>query len=181
VSLWTLRLDSELVYNGDVGATEPGPASRRYGLEVANYYSPFRWLVFDADYSLSRAYFVDADPAYKYVPEAVNTVISAGASVDNFHRTFGSVRLRYFGPRPLVADDSVRSKATSLVNFDVGYQVMKNLRLTAEVFNALDAKVSDIDYFFASRLPGEPTGGVEDIHFHPAVPRTARLSLAIAF
>jgi outer membrane receptor protein involved in Fe transport len=115
------------------------------------------------------------------VPEAVNTVISAGASMDNFHRTFGSVRLRYFGPRPLLADDSVRSKATSLVNFDGGYQLMKNLRLTAAVFNVFDAKVSDIDYFFASRLPGEPIGGVEDIQFHPAVPRTARLSLVVAF
>ncbi len=28
-SLWMLRLGSELVYNGDIGATEPGPASRR--------------------------------------------------------------------------------------------------------------------------------------------------------
>ena len=27
LSLWALGLDSELVYNGDVGATEPGPAS----------------------------------------------------------------------------------------------------------------------------------------------------------
>jgi len=181
VSLWTLRLDSELVYNGDIGATEPGPASKRYGVEIANYYSPLKWLVFDGDFSLSRAYFVGADPADQYVPEAVNTVVSAGASVDNFHRTFGSVRLRYFGPRPLVADATVRSKATSLVNFDAGYRLMKHLRLTAAVFNAFDSKVSDIDYFFESRLPGEPLGGVEDIHFHPAVPRTARLSLVVAF
>jgi hypothetical protein len=181
VSLWTLRLDSELVYNGDIGATEPGPASERYGVEIANYYSPSKWLVFDGDYSLSRAYFVGADPARNYVPEAVNTVISAGASIDNLRRTFGSVRLRYFGPRPLVEDDTVRSKATSLVNLDAGYQLKRHVRLTAAVFNAFDSKVSDIDYFFASRLPGEPLGGVEDIHFHPAVPRTTRLSLVVAF
>jgi hypothetical protein len=37
--------------------------------------------------------------------------------------------------------------------------------------------VSDIDYFFASRLRGEPLEGVDDIHFHPAVPRTARVGL----
>jgi Carboxypeptidase regulatory-like domain/TonB-dependent Receptor Plug Domain/TonB dependent receptor-like, beta-barrel len=30
-SLWWLHLGSELVYNGDAGATEPGPASRRQG------------------------------------------------------------------------------------------------------------------------------------------------------
>ena len=181
VSLWTLRLGSELVYNGDAGATEPGPASERHGVEFANYYSPFKWLTFDADLSLSRARFSELDPAGQYVPEAVGTVVSAGASVDGFHRTFGSLRWRYFGPRALVQDDAVRSKATSLVNLQAGYQLLKNLRATADVFNLFNEQVSDIDYFFASRLPGEPLGGVEDIHFHPAVPRTIRLSAVIAF
>ena len=48
-----------------------------------------------------------------YVPEAVGTVVSGGASIDGLHRTFGSMRLRYFGPRALVEDNSVRSEATS--------------------------------------------------------------------
>ena len=59
VSLWTLRLGSELVYNGDIGATEPGPASTRYGVEFANYYSPKPWLIFDGDVSWSRARFAE--------------------------------------------------------------------------------------------------------------------------
>jgi outer membrane receptor protein involved in Fe transport len=181
VSLWLLRLGSELVYNGDVGATEPGPASRRSGIEIANYYSPTAWLVFDGDLSWSRARFADFDPAGQFVPEAVGVVVSAGASVDNFHRTFGSLRLRYFGPRPLVQDNSVRSKATTLVNAEAGYQLTQKLRVTLQVYNLLNAEVSDIDYYFASRLPGEPPGGVDDIHFHPAVPRTARLSLIVGF
>jgi outer membrane receptor protein involved in Fe transport len=181
VSLWMLRLGSELVYNGDIGATEPGPASTRHGVEFANYYSPKPWLIFDGDLSLSRAHFVDFDPAGSFVPEAVNTVVSGGASVDNFHKTFGSLRLRYFGPRPLVQDDSVRSKATTLLNFEGGYQFVKALRANLQIYNVLDAQVSDIDYYFASRLPGEPIGGVDDIHVHPAVPRTLRLSLIFGF
>jgi outer membrane receptor protein involved in Fe transport len=181
VSVWMLRLGSELVYNGDIGATEPGPASERHGVEIANYYSPYKWLVFDGDLSLSRARFAADDPAGTFVPEAVGTVVSAGASVDGFHRIFGSVRLRYFGPRPLVQDDSVRSKATSLVNLQAGYQVARKLRVTADVFNVFDEAVSDIDYYFGSRLPGEPLAGVEDIHFHPAVPRTVRVGLVVGF
>jgi hypothetical protein len=59
VALWSLRLASELVYNGDAGATEPGPASARYGLEISNYYSPTKWLVFDGDLSFSRARFTE--------------------------------------------------------------------------------------------------------------------------
>jgi outer membrane receptor protein involved in Fe transport len=181
VSLWTLRLGSELVYNADIGATEPGPASERHGVEIANYYSPLKWLVFDADLSLSRAVFTS--PGYEgvSVPEAVNTVVSAGASVDGFHRTFGSIRWRYFGPRSLVEDDSIKSKATSLVNLQLGYQPLAHLRTTLDLFNLFDVEASDIDYYFTSRLPGEPLAGVDDLHFHPAVPRTLRLAATITF
>ena len=181
VSLWALRLGSELVYNGDIGATEPGPSSKRYGVEFANYYSPKPWLVFDGDVSWSRARFSEFNEAGPYVPEAVDVVVSGGASVDNFHRTFGSLRLRYFGPRALVEDNSVRSEATTLLNAEGGYQVLKALRLNVQIYNLLDAEVSDIDYYFASRLPGEPLGGVEDVHVHPAVPRTLRVSMILGF
>jgi outer membrane receptor protein involved in Fe transport len=181
VSWWNLRLDSELVYNGDVGATEPGGASKRHGVEVANYYSPFRWLVFDADVSWSQARFAGFAPAGPYVPEAVGTVLSAGASIDNFRRTFGSVRWRYFGPRTLIENNSVRSEATSLVNLEAGYQLAKSLRATVSVFNLLNAADSDIDYYFTSRLRGEPLEGIDDIHFHATIPRTVRVGMTIGF
>jgi outer membrane receptor protein involved in Fe transport len=181
LSLWTLRLDSELVYNGDIGATEPGPASRRHGVELANYYSPRPWLIFDGDISWSQARFDGFNEAGPYIPEAVDRVVSAGASVDNYRRVFGSLRLRYFGPRPLVEDNSVRSKATTLLNVEGGYQATKHLRVNLEVFNLGNARVSDIDYYFTSRLPGEPLQGVADIHTHPTVPRTARANLIVRF
>jgi outer membrane receptor protein involved in Fe transport len=181
LSLWTLGLDSELVYNGDVGATEPGPASGRYGIEFANYYAPKPWLVFDGDVAWSHARFTEFNEAGQYVPEAVDVVVSGGASVDNFHRMFSSLRLRYFGPRPLVADNSVRSKATTLLNLEAGYQLQKNLRVNLLVFNLANSTVSDIDYYFASRLPGDPMAGVDDLHTHPSPPRTARVSLVVGF
>jgi outer membrane receptor protein involved in Fe transport len=115
------------------------------------------------------------------VPEAVDVVVSGGASIDNFHRTFASLRLRYFGPRPLIEDNSVRSKPTTLLNFEGGYQFVKALRVNLQVYNLLDSQVSDIDYYFASRLPGEPLTGVDDVHVHPAVPRTLRLSAVFGF
>jgi hypothetical protein len=40
--------------------------------------------------------------------------------------------------------------------------------------------VSDIDYFFESRLQNEPEP-VEDIHFHAAIPRSARVALQLSF
>ena len=172
---------AHVVYNGDIGATEPGPASSRYGIEWANYYSPRRWLTFDGDVSWSHARFSSGQDKGLYVPEAVGVVVSGGASVDNYKRMFGSLRLRYFGLRALVDDNSVDSKATTLINLEAGYQIAKAVRLNVMVYNVADAKVSDIEYYFASRLPGEPIGGVDDVHIHPAVPRTARVSLSVGF
>ena len=53
--------------------------------------------------------------------------------------------------------------------------------MVVDVFNLFNAKDSDIDYYYASRLPGEPAGGVNDIHFHPTLPRTARINLVVGF
>jgi outer membrane receptor protein involved in Fe transport len=119
-----------------------------------------------------------------YVPGALNRVISAGISVTpptgRRAGPFGSARLRHFGPRPLTEDNRVQSQSTSIVNGEIGYKFSERLRLTVEAYNLFDAEVSDIDYFFASRLQGE-AAPVEDVHFHAAIPRSARLALRVSF
>ncbi len=67
------------------------------------------------------------------------------------------------------------------MNAQVGWELVKGIRLALDVFNVFNAKASDIDYFYASRLPGEPAGGVEDIHTHPVEPRTARVAVLYSF
>lgn len=181
LTLWTLRLESELIFVGDMGTTEPARGSRRSGLEWSTYYAPTSWLTLDADITISRARFADANPAGAFVPGAVETVVAAGATVDDLRKMFGSIRWRYFGPRPLTEDNSVRSSATALASLEGGYKVSNAVRLALGVFNVLNAKQSDVDYFYTSRLPGEPAGGVEDVHLHPTLPRTARISLLIGF
>ena len=52
----------------------------------------------------------------------------------------------------------------------------RRLKLHLDVHNLFNRKASDIDYFYASRLRGEPAP-VDDIHFHPAEPRSLRVAL----
>jgi len=181
LTLWTLHSDSELVFSGDQGTTEPSRPSTRRGVEWANYYSPTMWLVFDGDLSWSRSRFTDADPAGQYVPEAVGTVVSAGVAIDGYRNIFGSLRWRYFGPRTLIEDNSVQSQATSMVNLQAGYRVANRIKVALDVFNLFNAADSEIDYFYTSRLSGEPLAGIDDIHTHPTLPRTARLSVVVGF
>ena len=50
-----------------------------------------------------------------------------------------------------------------------------------DALNLLDNDDDDITYFYASRLPGEPAQGVEDIHYHVMEPRTLRLTVTYNF
>ncbi|HYA86149.1 MAG TPA: TonB-dependent receptor [Nitrospirota bacterium] len=180
LTFWALNLGSELVFDGDHGITTPSYASHRYGLEWANYYTPTSWFTLDADLALSHARFV-GDPVGPYIPGSPEVVASAGASVDSIDGYLGSLRMRYFGPRPLYDDDSVRSNASTIVDARIGYKFSNNWRIFLDCFNLFNAQVSDIDYFYVSRLPGEPPAGVADISTHPADPREFRLTLAANF
>lgn len=180
VSLWRLDLDSELLFIGDAGNTEAGRPSRRWGIEWNTYIVPRPWLTLDWDLAWSSARFSDEDPAGDRIPGAVERVTSAGVTLDR-GRGFGSARLRSFGPRNLLEDGSVRSRATNLVNAQAGVRLTPRASLVLDAFNLFDSDASDIDYFYASRLPGEPVDGIEDIHSHPVLPRTLRASLRIRF
>jgi outer membrane receptor protein involved in Fe transport len=181
LALWGLDLESELVFTGDAGTTEPSRPSRREGLELANYYSPLTGVTLDADLAFSKARYRDFDPVGNHIPGAIETVLSAGVSLENISRFFGSLRVRYFGPRPLIEDNSVRSESSTLWNAQVGYELASRVRLAADVLNVFNTPASDIDYYYASRLPGEPAAGVEDIHTHPSLPRTVRVGLRYSF
>jgi hypothetical protein len=181
LALWYLRLDSELLFVGDAGTTEAGRPSHRVGIEWTNYARLAPWLTVDADLAFTRARFTDGDPSGRRVPGALDRVISAGVTIEPRNPLFGSVRVRHFGPRPLIEDASVASKSTTLWNGELGYRLSPKARLVLEVFNIFDAKVSDIDYFYTSRLRGEVAAGVEDLHLHPALPRSARFGIQISF
>jgi hypothetical protein len=179
-ALWNLDIDSELLFVGDGGITEPSRASRRYGVEVGAYWTPMDWLVVDADYAWSHARFEGSDPAGDYIPGAVETVVSLGLAVHREAGWFGGARMRYFGPAPLIEDNSVRSDSTLLVNVEAGYHFSARFSLIATLFNLLDAEHNDISYFYESQLPGE-AAPVADIHFHPVEPRTFRLAASYRF
>jgi hypothetical protein len=180
-ALWYLGFDSELLFVGDAGATEAGRPSRRMGLEWANYVRINPWMTAEADLSFSRARFTDIDPAGRLIPGALDRVVSGALTVEPVRRVFGSIRLRHFGPRPLIEDGSVQSKSTTIWNAELGINVAPRVRLSFEVFNLFDSEAADIDYFYRSRLRGEPLEGLEDLHTHPSIPRTGRVSLQVSF
>ncbi|MBY0488516.1 MAG: TonB-dependent receptor plug domain-containing protein [Gemmatimonadaceae bacterium] len=179
ISLWTLRLNSELLFVGDAGTTEPQGRSARTGFSMANYWRPVSSLALDADVSFTAARYLDAEPTARRVSGALENVIAAGAQWTPVRGgPTAVVRLRHLGAYPLTESNAVRATPTTLVNASVGVPI-RGGRLTASLLNALGSRGRDIQYFYASRLSGEPAGGVEDVHFHPVEPRQIRLGISI--
>lgn len=178
VSLWQLRLDSELLFIGDGGVTEATRPSRREGIELGIYSKPFDWLIIDADYAWSKARFRDDDPTGSRIPGAVETAASLGIAIDTPSGWFGGLRLRHLGAAPLIEDNSVRSERSTLMNLEAGKRVTKQLSVSLGLYNLLDEKANDISYFYESRLRGE-TAPIEDIHFHPVEPRSLRATVRL--
>jgi hypothetical protein len=181
LSLYRLDFQSELVFVGDAGNTEAGRPSKRTGFELANYYKVDDWLTVDADLAFAKARFKDAAPEGQRIPGAIEGIASVALAVDNLGPWFGAVQARYFGPRPLIEDNSVRSKSSATLNGRIGCKISPALQVELEGFNLTNRKVSAIDYFYTSRLNGEPAAGVDDIHFHPIESRSFRVTLVARF
>ncbi|SFG80931.1 Outer membrane receptor proteins, mostly Fe transport [Methylobacterium gossipiicola] len=181
VTLFQLDFASENLFQGDSGTTEPSRPTRRFGVEWTNRYAVTPWLSLEGDLTVTNARFADRDPAGSRVPEAPTTIASAGITFGEGLGWFGSMRFRYFGPRPLIEDNSVRSKPTALLNGRVGYNFDNGISLSLDILNLTNAKADQITYFYTSRLPGEAADGVADRHFHPVEPTAVRLTLAGRF
>lgn len=177
LALFRLDLDSELIFVGDAGTTEPNDATRRHGFEAAAFWQANEWLAVNAAYTVTDAEFARDQGGGREIPGAVESTFTLGLNAAWTNGFAASARLRYLGEAALVEDGSVRAAASLLVNTGVTYR-HDRLELRLDVLNLLDSDDNDIAYFYASRLPGEASSGVDDLHFHPLEPRTARVGMA---
>ena len=174
-AVFTLDFDSELIYVGDAGISEPSDPTRRYGVELAAFWNPVEWLAFDASYAFSHSRFKDAPSNFDRIPNTVEGVAAAGVTWLPGDGWEGSVRVRYLGPGPLIEDNSVRAPSTTLVNAGISKD-LGNFEIGLDILNLLDADDYDMVYFYESQLASEASP-VEDIHFHPTHPRTFVLNI----
>jgi hypothetical protein len=177
-ALWHLELDSELLFVGDAGTTEATRPSERWGLELNNFWMIDEVWSLEADIAWTDARFSDDAIEGRHIPGALETVASATLSAQTPAGWFGALRVRYVDGAPLIEDGSVTAHSASLAHLSLGWTGQR-YALRADMLNLFDSDDRDIEYFYASRLEGEPLEGVEDRHFHRFEPRQVRLTLTI--
>ncbi|MED5385930.1 MAG: TonB-dependent receptor [Pseudomonadota bacterium] len=174
-----LDLDSELVFVGDAGTTEPSDPSRRNGIELNSFWEFTEALVFDFTATKSDGHFRGLPSGENSIPDAHDLVVAAGLTYHNPNGWTSSFRVRHFDDAALTEDESVKKDSSTLVHFGVSY-AQESWELGLDIINLLDQEDDDIAYWFESRMIGE-TASFEDIHFHPSNPRAVRALLKYKF
>ncbi len=179
VAYYTLKMDSELVFVGDAGTTEPGDPSRRDGFEVTSFWEISDQLVFDISGAKSDGHFIGLPSSENAIPDAHDLVYGAGLTYAGGNGWTSSLRVRHFGDTALTEDEVVEKGSSTLLHFGLSYEQDK-WEIGLDILNLLNEEDDDIAYWFESQLPGE-AAAVEDIHFHPADPRTVRVLMKYKF
>ena len=180
LAVWSLELDSELLFVGDAGNTEANRPSKRWGIEFNNLWSINEIWSLEADFAYSNAKFNDDDLENRSVPGSLKNVASGILSAEYPSGFFASFSFRYFGEVPLIEDGSIKSEGSTYANLALGW-LMDDWQVQLDILNIFDSNDHDIDYFYASRLAGEPANGYEEIHYHIFEPRQIRFYLSKEF
>jgi TonB-dependent receptor-like protein len=171
-TLWMLDLQSELVFVGDAGTTQPRGSTRRKGVEVAARGQMIGPLYVNGSVTWTHAEFRETGNAIPLAPE----LTAYGAVLLRWPEGLSSqLQATYLGVRPLTEDRSIKAPSWMVVDLSERYQLPVNLqhgRLEAFLFiqNLLDTEWEQATFAFSSRLATEPAA-VTDIHFVPGTPR----------
>lgn len=172
-TLWWLDLKSELVFVGDDGTTEARGPTRRYGVEVGGRGQVYGPLYFNGSFTWTHAEFKDTGLAIPLAPD----LTAYAALVLRWPEGLSSqIQMTYLGVRNLTEDRTI--KAPSWIDFDLTERYLLPIKLShgqleaiLYVQNLFDTQWEQATFAFPSRLPNEPAGGIQDIHFVPGNPR----------
>ena len=179
IAAFELRTDSELVFVGDAGTTEPSDPTSRSGVEINSFWEISENWVFDFSAAKTSGYFRGLPSNADSITDAHEEVLAAGLTHVGNNGLTASLRVRHFSDAALTEDEAVQKDGSTLIHAGVSYE-FNNWEIGVDVLNLLDAEDDDIAFFFESQLANETTG-VEDIHFHPSNPRHIRLLLKYRF
>jgi TonB family protein len=181
-------LSEDLIFDPATARNEPVPATRRTGVAVDFAAAPAPWLVSSANLTYARAEFRESGQGYSegdLVPYAPQTVIRTDIA---FTPVLGHVLNRplqgrvgaattFLGGRPLPYGEWGHD--VFLLDARAALR-LKEVELSVDAFNLLDAKWYDGEFVYASNFkPGAPASLVPERHVTVGAPRTIWVSIAL--
>lgn len=178
-ALWYLLSEEEFVYVGDAGIVEPSGKSERYGLDLGVRYQFTDWLYFNTDATFTKAISLEAVAGQDYIPLAPKVTLTGGLSVNNYNHFSGGINYKYIGDRAANEDNSIIAEGYLVTDANLNYK-MKDITLGVSLENIFNVEWNETQFATESRLKNE-ANSVEEIHFTPGTPFSAKLSVSYTF
>jgi len=179
IALWTLDMQSELIYVGDEGVIEIAGRTRRFGIDAGVRYQLNNYLFLDADLNINKGKLRDEPVSANRIPLAPTLTSTAGITYKKPSGFSGSIRYRYMGNRAAVEDNSIIAKGYFLMDALVNYN-FGNFRTGVSAENILNVKWKEAQFATMSRLKNEAES-VNEIHYTAGIPFFVKLSFGYSF
>jgi outer membrane receptor protein involved in Fe transport len=174
-ALWFLHLQSEFVFDADVGTTEAADPTNRYGLDFEARLRILPWLWADLDVSLAHAVYTKNQGNGNAVALAPTFTGQAGLSV--FHPAgFSGFRARlgarWVGDRPAVPDGSLIATGYFVVDLTGAYRwrFLEFGMSIQNLFNAVYREAQFATTYQVREAPYNQTSPTTGIAFTPGNP-----------
>jgi outer membrane receptor protein involved in Fe transport len=189
-ALWFIHLQSELVFDADIGSTEPSGPTDRYGVDLEARFRILPWMWADLDLTLAHAEYTQDAGNGNAVALAPTFTGQAGLSVLHPAGWRGRLGARWVGSRPATQNpNGLQAEGYFIVDLSVAYR-WRFLEVGLVVENVLNSSWREGQFANTSYVAGrdnpanDPRNGghgVEDIVFTPGNPISVRGTLAVYF
>ena len=196
IAVFQQDFNSELSYNADVGSDDASGPSRRLELntDLAFAKPRYRCPPSGSDSGVCTGIGSPENPG-SYIADSPNFIYSAGVLIHALGPWSGALQWRRLGTHSLVdggllTNDQpypyqpgvlAKDNGYSEWNLDVGYEFSHGWKVRVSIYNLFNSKDNAADYYYQSRLPGEPAHGYSDFQVHPLEPISDRATLSYTF
>ena len=180
IDYWRLHLESEAVWAGDEGTTEPRGKTQRQGIEGEFRYQILDWLSADLDTSYTWAKFVKTGAA---VPLAPRFLAYGGFTGRHPSGLEGRVQMRSVGNRWGDEDRVATIHGYTIFDLLAKYK-WDRYEFLFSIINIANKKWRPAQFFHDSQIRNDPrfpneAAPVNDIHFTPGEPLTIKAGLTV--
>jgi len=182
MSGWVLNSDEVLVYAGDEGTTvDGGGEGRRKGLEATFGVNNIEGMDVQLDIAFTDAIVRvqgDSGKEDNIMPGTLSEVFGVRMSKTFLGPWAVNMSWRYFGSYLL--ENGMRAEPSRKLDGGIQYLSDVGFIIRLDILNVLDSNDSEVEYGYASQLPGEQRS-VEDRHLRRLSPRSLRLKVEYEF
>jgi TonB family protein len=180
-ALWLLYLEDEVAFDPDTDTTGNNPPTLRYGVDLAGRFNIYDDMIFgDLDLTLDHPQYLEVVDGGTNIELAPTQTLTAGVSAVTPFGLRGRVAVREVADHPASPDGKKIASGYAIFDVTAAYR-WQFVEVNLSVENLFDTPWKEGQFDYASRLPFEPKGGIDEVDFTSGAPFNVQGGIAFYF